>query len=213
MEKSEKDQYKVDEQNKIYIIGGRGVGKTSFLYQIQTGNFNEDIKPSEIGIAVSPYKFGNKNFTIKELTDDNNFAKTNLLKNELEDIILIFVLFALDSKESFEYAKNLIQFIKNNLINNEEMYIILLGNKKDLIESKVSEKKIEKREIDQYIYNLDNIRYYEISCKTGNNINIIKDIINRIEIVEDKEEDDGKIPEEERKKKVNEIKDKTCVIY
>ena len=211
MENNNEVNYKVEEQNKIYIVGGRGVGKTTFLYQIHSGQFNDSLSHSEIGIAIYQYKKGSKVFTIKELTDDENFSKTNILKNELEDVILIFVLFALDDKESFEHAKNLIQFIKNNLINNEEMHIILLGNKQDLIESNPSGNIVERKEIDQYIFNIENLRYYEISCKTNYNISLIKEMIDGIEIEEEKDEDDGKIPEEERMKKINEAKNKSCL--
>ena len=212
MENTSKDDYKVDEQNKIYIIGGRGVGKTTFLYQIHSGKFNDSLPPSEIGLAKYTYKNGIKEFTIKDLTDDENFTKTNnVLKNELEDVILIFVLFALNDKESFEYAKSLIDFIQKNIINNKEMHIILIGNKQDIVEANPLEAKVQRKDVDQYIHNIENLRYFEVSCKTNYNISPIREIINSIEIEEEKEEDDGKIPEEERKKKVDEAKNKSCI--
>ena len=213
MENKNKEDFKVDEQNKIYIVGGRGVGKTTFLYQIHSGTFNDNLPPSEIGIAKFEYKKGHKVFTIKDLTDDDNFSSTNLLKNELEDVILVIVLFAINDLKSFEYAKILIQFIKNNIINNNEMHIFLLGNKYDIGQSDPNEIQVKKKDVDQYIYNIDNLHYFEISCKTNYNISKINEIINNIEIEEEKDEDDGKIPEDERKKKVNEAKNKSCIIY
>lgn len=213
MENTNKEDFKVDEQNKIYIIGGRGVGKTSFLYRILNGQFKNDIPPSQIGIMKSQYKIGNKEFTIKDLTDDENFTSTNVLKNELEDVLLIFVLFSLDDKNSFEYAKTLIDFIKHNLINNKEMNLILLGNKYDILEDSPQELEKQKREIDKYIYNVENLFFYEISCKSGYNMTKIMEIIDSIEIEEEKDdEEDDKIPEEERKKKVIEAKEKSCII-
>ena len=213
MENANKEEFKVDEQNKIYIIGGRGVGKTTFLYRILHGQFKAGIPQSEIGIMKSQYKIGNKEFTIKDLTDDENFTSTNVLKNELEDVLLIFVLFSLDDKNSFEYAKNLIQFIKHNLINNKEMNIILLGNKYDIMENSPQELEKQKREVDKYIYNVENLFFYEISCQSGYNMPKIMEIIDSIEIEEEKDdEEDDKIPEEERKKKVIEAKEKSCII-
>ena len=213
LENENKKEFKVDEQNKIYIVGGRRVGKTTFLYQILMGEYNKELPPSQIGIMKSQYKKGNKVFTIKELTDDENFSTTNILKNELEDVILIFVLFSLDDNNSFEYAKTLIQFIKNNLINNKEMSIILLGNKYDLVDKGVSEKFVHKKEVDKYVNNIDNLYYYEISCKNNHNISQIKEIIDDIEIEEEKDEEDDKLPEEERKKKAKEAKEKSCIVY
>ena len=214
MENSNKDIYKVDEHNKIYIIGGRGVGKTTLLYQIHSGKYDESITPSEIGMIKSQYKTGKKEFTIKDLTDDDNFTITNVLKNELEDIILIFIIFAINDKDSFQHAKTLIQFIKNNLINNKELNIILVGNKYDLEQDNPKEIQVQKKEIDQYIYNIDNLYYYQISCKNNYNISKIKELIDEIEIEEEKDdEDDDKIPEEERKQKVEEAKQKSCIVY
>ena len=212
IDNTNKDDYKVDEENKIYIVGGRGVGKTSFFNLILSLKYNKDIDSSPLGISKCQYKIGNKQFTIKELTDDEKFSKTNVLKDELEDILLIFVIFAINDKNSFEYAKTLIQFIKNNLINNKDLNIILVGNKCDIGEDDPNSIQVHNKEVDQYIYNIENIFYFEFSCKTEKNFeNVIKKI-EEIEIEEEKDEDDDKIPEEERKKKVNEAKEKSCII-
>ena len=213
MENPNKKDYNVDEQNKIYIIGGKGVGKTSLFHLIFSNKFKEDIKPSNIGIMKSNYKSGEKIFTIKDLTDDDNFTNTNILKNELEDVLLIFILFAFNDKESFEKAKNLILFIKNNLINNKELNMVLLGNKYDLMGSEPSSVHIEEKEIQQYAEGIDNLKYINISCRNNINITQIKDIINNLEIDECKEEDEGVMNEEERKKRVKEIKEKSCLVF
>ena len=215
MEKTNKEFLNTGEQNKIYILGGKGVGKTNLFHLIFSGQFNEKMDPSQPGIIKANYKRGNKEFTIKELTDDENFSTTKILKNELEEVILIFVVFAIDDKRSFEYAKTLIQFIKNNLINNKELNIILLGNKYDIVKSEPQTIEVQKKEIDQYIYNIENLYYYEISCKTNYNFSKITDLINEIEINDDgnEDEDDDKIPEEERKKKVNDAKASSCLIF
>ena len=211
MENPNNKDLQIDEQNKIYILGGKGVGKTTLFHLLFSDKFDEAIVPSKPGIIKSNLKKGNKEFTIKDLSDDENFTNTNILKNELEDVILIFVLFSLDDKKTFEYAKTLIQFIKNNIIYNKELNIILLGNKYDLVENNP---KITKREIDQYIYNLENLYYFEMSCKTNYNFSKIKELINDIEINEGgNEEDDDKIPEEERKKIIHEAKSSSCLIY
>ena len=211
MENPNNKDFHVDEQNKIYILGGKGVGKTTFFHLLFSDKFDESIEPSEPGIIKSNFKKGNKEFTIKDLSDDENFTTTNILKNELEDVILIFVLFSLDDRKTFEYAKTLIQFIKNNLIDNKELNIILLGNKYDLVGNSPQ---VTKREVDQYIYNLENLYYFEISCKTNYNFTKIRELINDIEINDgENEEDDDKIPEEERKKKVHDAKASSCLIY
>ena len=210
----ENKDYNVDEQNKIYILGGKGVGKTTFFHLIFSGQFNSDIPESKPGIIKSNYKKGNKVFTIKDLSDDEDFNITKILKNELEDVILIFILFSLDDKDSFEYAKTLVQFIKNNLIDNKELNIILLGNKYDLGENNDEAIQVKKREADKYASTMENLFYYEISCKTSYNFATIKKLIDEIEINDGgNEEDDDKISEEERKKKVNDVKNSSCLLF
>ena len=193
-------------------MGGRGVEKTSFFNLIFSVKYQANIGSSDLGISKSQYKIGNKQFTIKELTEDEKFTKTNVLKDELEDVLLIFVLFAINDKNSFEYAKTLIEFIKNNLINNKDLNIILIGNKCDIGEDEPNSIEVHNKEVDQYIFSLENIYYYEFSCKSEKNLENIKQKIEEIEIEEEKDEDDDKIPEEERKKKVNEAKEKSCII-
>ena len=202
MATSQKNNYETDEQNKIYIIGGKGVGKTS-LFQLIFVNNTNDVLPSEIGIVKSNYKYEEKIFTIKDLTDNEEFVYTNKLKSELEDVLLIFVLFAFDNLESFNKAKNLIHFIKNNLSHNKELQIVLVGNKYDLYESLVNNIDIDEDDVKKYVEQVDNLQYMNISCKTKLNINKILDLINNQEIVEEKEEDEDILNEEERKKKAN----------
>ena len=52
-------------------------------------------------------------FTIKDLTDDESLEIIKILSNELEEVILVFVSFALNELKSYEYAKTLIGFIKH----------------------------------------------------------------------------------------------------
>ena len=202
MATSQKNNYETDEQNKIYIIGGKGVGKTS-LFQLIFVNNTNDVLPSEIGIVKSNYKYEEKIFTIKDLTDNEEFVYTNKLKSELEDVLLIFVLFSFDNLESFNKAKNLIHFIKNNLSHNKELQIVLVGNKYDLCESLVNNIDIDENDVKKYVEQVDNLQYMNISCKTKLNISKILDLINNQEIVEEKEEDEDILNEEERKKKAN----------
>ena len=115
--------------------------------------------------------------------------KQKIFTNELEEVILVFIIFALNDKSSFEYAKNLIHSIKSNILNNKDLDIILLGNKYDLGKEYI---KVSKKEINQYIYKIDHLYYYDISCKDGYNIKEVKQIIDDIEMGDgDDGDDDG----------------------
>ena len=214
MNNKDKHDYTVDEQNKIYILGGRGVGKTSFFHLLFSKKFKEE-QPSKTGIIIGNYRKGRQRFTIKELTDDENFSKTKFLKNELEDVILIFILFSIDDKSSYDHAKLLIQFIKNNLINNKELNIILVGNKYDVGENNPDAIQVKRREVDKYIHNIEHIFYFEISCKTNHNFSQIKELIESIEINDGgNEQYNEEISDEnEKKKKKNNTNNESCLIF
>ena len=71
-----RNEYDTNEENKIYILGGKGVGKTSFFHLIFEDKFVEDLTPSKPGIIKSEYIKEKIKFTIKDLSDDETFEKT-----------------------------------------------------------------------------------------------------------------------------------------
>ena len=162
--------------NTIYIVGRKGAGKTSLLNIILGKGYNENIKRSKIGIKTSFYKYNDKELIIKELTDDADFSNTNILKNQLEEIILILVVFAIDDEDSLEYAKSLITFINSNITYNLEIQIILFGNKYDSKKND-AKTKVNQIEAENYAYDIENCSFYELSCKTGYNTEIIEKLL------------------------------------
>ena len=166
--------------NTIYILGARGVGKTTLLNILLGRGYNENVPHSKIGITTSYYNLNNKQLIIKELTDDENFSHTKILQNQLEEILLIIIVFSIDDENSLEYAKSLIIFIKSNITYNKGIQIILFGNKYDSKKINNAKIKVNQIEAENYASEIENCSYYELSCKTGRNIEIIDQLLNEI---------------------------------
>ena len=165
--------------NTIYILGARGVGKTSLLNILLGREYDENVIKSKIGITTY-YKQDNKDLIFKELTDDENFTYTKILKNRLEEILLIIVVFDIDDEDTLEYAKSLILFINNNITYNLGVQIILLGNKYDSKKINNAKIKVNQIEAENFAVDIDNCSFYELSCKTGLNVDIIEKTLNEI---------------------------------
>lgn len=200
----------VDEPNKIYFLGSRGVGKSTLVRTLLNKEFNEKISPSPTQITIAKYEIEKKKFTFKDLTDKNDFRLTKLFINEIEDVKCLFCLFSLTDKSSFEYAKTVLGLTCENLRNNSDIILVLAGNKYDLVEENPTQRQVKEEDIQNYISStLPGALYFDISCKSGYNINKIKDTINELEISSPEEEDEQEEEQEKKEKKSH----FSCVIY
>ena len=167
------------EENVVYILGSKGVGKTSLANILSGKDFNENEIHTNKSIKTCHYQSENKNLTLKELTDDENFSMTGNLKNCLEELIAIIVLFSVDDEKSLEYAESLILFIKSNLTYNLDLKIILIGNKHDRKKNNDTNITVNLMEAENFAIKNDIYDYY-ISCKTKYNIESIQKILEDI---------------------------------
>ena len=181
---------KYGNENVIYLLGARGVGKTSLINILLGKEFRENETHTKKGIKSHHYQTEKNNYLIKELTDDENFSMTKNLQNSLEELMLILVMFSIDDEKSLDYAENIILFIKNNLTYNLGLNIILIGNKMDKIKSKDTQITVNKMEAENFALDNDISDYY-ISCQTKSNIEKINKLLeesNEVKYI-DKEED------------------------
>ena len=170
----DKDIYNI-QNNKIYILGDQGVGKTNIINRLLGNDFNK--KNKRTGIFSDTLKI-NDNFSIvlKTIFDTKDYRYTKKIRNHIQEVKGIIIVFSLIDKNSFDKAKELINFILE-YINNEELYIILVGNKSDLV--KEDENKVELSDISEMLIQIPNSCYYEVSCLNKINIDRLKrEIIN-----------------------------------
>lgn len=188
----------IDEPNKIYIVGSRKVGKSSLLRLLFKQPFIEKMEPSMIGITKATLTSNKKTFTIKDLTDTEDYKCTKLFLNEVEDLLCVISVFSLTDRDSFEHAKLLLTCTQSNLTNNVDLQMILCGNKYDIVSNDINNRAISLEEINTFTSGLRNCKYFDISCKTGYNVENVINMINELEI-----ESNGEEGEEEEKKNKN----------
>ena len=170
------DIYNNNQQNKVYLLGDEGVGKSNIINCLLGMGFKKK-KNKRTGIFSDTLKI-NENFSIvfKTICDTKDYRYTKKIRNDIQEIKGVIIVFSLIDRNSFENAKELISFILE-YINNDEVHIILVGNKSDLI--KEDDNKIELSEISETLIGIPNSCYYEISCLNRSNIDKLKrEIIN-----------------------------------
>ena len=193
----------IDEPNKIYIIGGRKVGKSSLFRLLFNQPFMEKMQPSMIGITKAALSSNGKTYTVKDLTDSEGYKCTKIFINEIEDVLCVIAMFSLTDRDSFEKAKHLLTFAQSNITNNEDIQMILCGNKYDLIIEDSNNRAVQIEEIEEYVKSIHNCKYFDISCKTSLNVDKVTQMVNELE-VQSNEEDTEEVKEKEKK---------SCVIF
>ena len=193
----------IEEPNKIYIIGDRKVGKSSLFRGLFNQPFIEQMQPSIIGITKAALSSNGKTFTVKDLTDSDDYKCTKIFINEIEDVLCVIAVFSLTDKKSFEKAKHLLNFAQSNITNNEDIQMILCGNKYDLIIEDNNNRAVQIEAIEEYVNSLHNCKYFDISCKTNLNVDKVIQVVNELE-VQSNEEETEEMKEKEKK---------SCVIF
>ncbi|CAL6088943.1 Rab1a [Hexamita inflata] len=132
----EKQKQAPERQYKIVVLGEAAVGKTSLLYRYVSDSFDEH--PAST-ISASFYtkklfKQNNKNqnevfkLQLWDTAGQEKFAQMSAMYYRNADIV--FVVFAVDSRQSFDKAICLITEVKAK--QQQKQLVVLLGNKCDL---------------------------------------------------------------------------------
>lgn len=161
-ENSMDTSYQMSRQ-KIIFTGDSGVGKTSIINSIMGQKFSPEYEPS-IGVDFFSKTLRYKGRLIKlQIWDSAGQEKfRSLIPNYIRGSSLIFLIFAINNKESFEHLNEWINFITNI----ENGNIVIVGNKIDLKDNR----EITKEEAEKFCHE-KKYDYFEVSAKEGTNIN------------------------------------------
>ena len=150
---------------KLLTLGETEVGKTSIVLRYSDDKFHED-KTATIGIdfKIKIIRKGNEviKVSIYDTAGEERFK--TLIKHYYRGANGILLIFDLTKKETFLKINDWIDQL-NSHFNQDEISIILIGNKKDLSDREISYEEGNERGKEL------NILYFETSAKTGENVN------------------------------------------
>ena len=154
--------YLVNRQ-KIIFIGDIYVGKTSIINVLMGQKFNNEYEAS-IGVDFFSKTIKYKGKTIKlQIWDSAGQEKfRSLIPNYIRGSSLVFIVYDITNKKSFDSLQTWIDFV-NNIENSN---IVILGNKVDLD----SQRQVTTEEVEKFCEE-KNYDFYEISAKEDNNLN------------------------------------------
>ena len=151
-------------RQKIIFVGDSGVGKTTMIKNLNEEPY-QDLNESSIGIDFYSKKIKYKGTEIRlQIWDTAGQEKyRGLIPSYIRNAALIFLIYDISSKESFNNLTQWIEFINSY----EKTKIVLCGNKIDL----ENERKVSKKQGEDYAKE-KNLVFHEVSALE--NINMIK---------------------------------------
>ena len=151
-------------RQKIIFVGDSGVGKTTMIKNLNEEPY-KDLNESSIGIDFYSKKIKYKGTEIRlQIWDTAGQEKyRGLIPSYIRNAALIFLIYDISSKESFNNLTQWIEFINSY----EKTKIVLCGNKIDL----ENERKVSKTQGEKFAKE-KNLVFHEVSALE--NINMIK---------------------------------------
>lgn len=149
---------------KVSLIGDSGTGKTSILIRFIEDYFLEDTK-STIGVdfKLVSLQLEPNIYAKMQIWDTCGSERFKSLTSSFIKTCTAFILvFDLTRPSSFQSIENWIKTIRENI---SPKFMILIGNKSDLIEQRAVNKNFILEYCQKHFFN-----YMEISAKTNNNI-------------------------------------------
>ena len=163
--------YQISRQ-KIIFTGDVAVGKTSIVNTLLNSKFTEEYEAS-IGVDFFSKTLNYKGKQIKlQIWDSAGQEKfRSLIPNYIRGAALVFLVYDVTNKNSFDSLPNWLKFIDNI----EKTIIVIIGNKIDL-----ESKRVISKEEGQKFAEENNKEIFEVSAKEGTGLEdmIYKSIAN-----------------------------------
>lgn len=150
-------------ETKVVIVGGAGVGKTSFVKRHINGCFTPKYIPT-VGVEVSTLRLNTSKGPVKfhmwDTAGQDMYA--GLADGYYIGAQFAIVIFSLDSKESLKEAGKYIGRVRRVC---EEVPMVLCGNKSD-----ETNRRVTKEDIVMFLAKYKGLKYYSISARNHSNL-------------------------------------------
>jgi len=157
---------------KLVFVGDSCVGKTSiisrFVYDYYDVEHDETIG---IDFLAKTHTVDEKSVRLKLLDATGNERFRSLIPVHIRDSSVVVVLYAIDNKNSFQSVDKWINEVRRE--REQEVLIVLVGNKHDLNNREVTELEGQEKAQDHQAY------FFETSAKTSHNVQALFDLITR----------------------------------
>ena len=154
---------------KFVLIGDKKVGKTTIVnYYTNNKVIQEYNETPETKLYKANAKINNKDFIIKIIDTPSNKQFLNIIKGEYQNANYILIVFDLTNRETFLSLNEWINHCRS--VQNQNMDLILIGNKSDLNQNRV----VSTEEAKKFASD-NNIEYFEISAYNKDDIKNIFD--------------------------------------
>ena len=178
---------------KTLFIGDVSVGKTTLLNRYLDQKY-EEYPTSSIGVdfKIKTFQYNEKEFKLQLWDPEGMYRFRTVTKTYYRHAQGIFLCFDITNKDSFQLLEPLIKEIFD--YGKEDVMIVLVGTKCDLID----ERKIERKEIEAFAQKYK-LQFYETSAKTGTGVDgMFNSFFYQLidELIEKEEKEKNKEPED-----------------
>ena len=151
-------------RHKIIFVGDSGVGKTCIINRIVDNPFSEAYEMS-IGVDFTSknLRYHGQNIKLQIWDSAGQEKYKGLIPSYVRNSSIVFVVYDISSKESFNNVSSWISFIRSI----ENTTIILCGNKIDL-----TTREVQSYEGQQFAQK-EGLSFFEVSAKTGENVKLM----------------------------------------
>ncbi|KII61893.1 Ras-related protein Ral-B [Thelohanellus kitauei] len=164
---------------RVMLLGNGGVGKTCITLKFTYDEFEEPYNPSRHDLYSKNVEKDGKTYTILIVDTAGQESYARITDVQIRESDYFLLIFALNNLESFNYCKELRDYVQRLKEPEGPVRMALVGNKVDLVQANPKTREVTKAQAvalaEQWNVRFNHIKipYVETSAKANININEI----------------------------------------